>query len=71
MKHYKIIEEPSGSYEYRNGDIVGIDNRIWVPTGPDKIFVRLLNGKLKQFPNKNQAKKFVAAMNKRRSKVSV
>lgn len=40
---YRINREQFGSWEYRDGDIIGIDRRTWISSGPDQFSVVRLN----------------------------
>lgn len=59
---YSILSQEIGSYEYKYGDIVGIDNRVWASGGED--IYRVRNNKTKvvyrnRFTTRYQAMKFI------------
>ncbi len=63
MKKYKYRADERGEWVHRDGDIVGIDNRVWSSQGTEHVVTRPY-GAPKRFPNKTQAKKWAAAKNR-------
>lgn len=67
---YRITVERHGEFVHREGDIVGIDKKVWVPFRPDTYCVtNLKTGTTynKEFATKYQARKFIQ-MKKEKSK---
>lgn len=65
---FKIIPVANGRWEYRNGDIIGIDRREWVSLGPDSYLVKNIKTGVtykREHTSKYAARKFIT--NKRKS----
>lgn len=66
MRKFEITTISPGDWQHRAGDIVGIDNRVWVRSGPDYYTVSRVTktGKigrtyLQTFKSKYAARKFI------------
>lgn len=59
-RSYQIVEQEHGEFRYREGDITGIDRRVWVELQPSSFRIRAPGGRLlpRVFSTEAQARKW-------------